>query len=66
MPLGSLSKQRAKREKGEHMIEAVIALVVGVGLGYGFRGLINKNIKTVGADVKTTVTTAATDVTKKL
>lgn len=48
------------------MIEAVIALVVGVGLGYGFRGLINKNIKTVGSDVKTSVNTAASDITKKL
>ena len=48
------------------MIEAIFTLLVGIALGYGFRGLINKNIKTVGADVKTTVTTAATDVTKKL
>jgi predicted transporter len=49
------------------MIEAIlVTLGVGIGLGYGFRGLINKNIKTVGSDVKTSVNTAASDITKKL
>jgi hypothetical protein len=49
------------------MIEFVlVALLVGIALGYGFRGLINKDIKTVGSDVKTSVNTAASDVTKKL
>jgi hypothetical protein len=40
----------------------VAALVVGVGLGYGFRGKINKGVTAAGTAVKTDIGT----VTKKL
>jgi hypothetical protein len=44
------------------VIAVLISLVVGVGLGYGFRGKINKGVTAAGTTVETDIST----VTKKL
>jgi hypothetical protein len=52
------------------MLTLVLVALAGAAAGYGFRGFVNKYIKTAGVEVKTEVSKVATavktDVDKKL
>ena len=48
------------------MIVLIGVAVGGLIMGYAIRGLIGKELKTVGTDAKSAVNTVASDITKKL